>query len=427
MATTSPAPAPGTAPGRILSLDLIRGIAVMGIFSVNVVGMAMVFEAYFYPPDYGFGGLGDRIMWAANFVIVDGKFRSLFSMLFGASMVLVCERAIAAGTPAWRVHYPRMLVLLAFGYAHYTLLWWGDILVNYALVGMFAFALWRLTPGQLLLAAALVLGHYYAVGLDYGLRTADAWEALSGAGAGPAQRAEWAGIEASMRPSPQALAEAEAAHASIPAHLAASTGGGAWKRPFEWTLFGYGSETLGLMLLGMGLYKSGFLTGARSRRVYLWTAGGLVLAGLAWFGHGAWRVLAADFDRAVFLRWGRVGVEPFAPLMAVGYAALIILAVPQRGAIAERLAAVGRTAFTNYLGSTLIGFVLFFETGFGLFGEVSRGQAWLFVPLVWAAMLLWSKPWLERFRYGPFEWLWRCLSRGRWERLRRAAPAGRGV
>ena len=65
---------------RILSLDVIRGIAVMGIFSVNVVGMAMIEQAYFYPPGFGFEGMGDRIMWAANFILVDGKFRSLFSI-----------------------------------------------------------------------------------------------------------------------------------------------------------------------------------------------------------------------------------------------------------------------------------------------------------------------------------------------------------
>ena len=142
-----------TSADRILSLDLIRGIAVMGIFSVNVVGMAMIESAYFYPPDYGFHSLGDRIMWAANFVLVDGKFRSLFSILFGASMVLVIERAVAAGKAGWRVHYARMAVLLLFGLAHFYLLWWGDILANYALVGMIAFAFWKLKPRLLVLAA----------------------------------------------------------------------------------------------------------------------------------------------------------------------------------------------------------------------------------------------------------------------------------
>ena len=106
----------------------------------------------------------------------------------------------------------------------------------------------------------------------------------------------------------------------------------------------------------------------------------------------------------------------------MGYAAVIMLAV-RRGALADRFAAVGRAAFTNYLGATMIGTVLFYSFGFGLFGELSRGQAWLIVPTVWAVMLLWSKPWLDRYRYGPFEWAWRSLSRWKWEPMRKRPVA----
>src|SRR3569832_816436 len=117
-----------TSPDRIQSLDLIRGIAVMGILSVNIVGKGLIDGAYEYPPSTGFTHLGDRMMWALNFLIVDGRFRALFSILFGASMVLVIERGIAAGRKSWQVHYPRMVVLLLFGLAHFYVLWWGDIL-----------------------------------------------------------------------------------------------------------------------------------------------------------------------------------------------------------------------------------------------------------------------------------------------------------
>ena len=150
-----------TSADRILSLDVIRGIAVMGIFSVNVVGMAMIEFAYFYPPATGFESLGDRIMWAGNFLIVDGRFRSLFSILFGASMVLVIERAVAAARKGWQVHYPRMVVLLLFGLAHYYLFWWGDILANYALVGMIAYVFWRLRTRWLLVASLVTLSLMY--------------------------------------------------------------------------------------------------------------------------------------------------------------------------------------------------------------------------------------------------------------------------
>ncbi len=100
------------------------------------------------------------------------------------------------------------------------------------------------------------------------------------------------------------------------------------------------------------------------------------------------------------------------PVMACGYAALVILLVRPGGWLTLRFAAVGRTAFSNYLGCSIIGVLVFYGFAGGLYGEVSRSQAWLLVPLVWLAMLAWSKPWLERFNYGPFEWIWRSLSRG---------------
>src|ERR687894_1367517 len=139
--------------GRLLTLDVIRGIAVMGIFSVNVVGMAMIEAAYFYPPAYGFESLGDKVMHAANFLLVDGKMRSLFSILFGASLLLVIEGAIAAGRSPATAHYARMASLLAFGLIHFYLIWWGDILAEYALVGMVAFLFRKLDARQLLIGA----------------------------------------------------------------------------------------------------------------------------------------------------------------------------------------------------------------------------------------------------------------------------------
>ena len=104
----------------------------------------------------------------------------------------------------------------------------------------------------------------------------------------------------------------------------------------------------------------------------------------------------------------------------MGYAAIIILVLARPGALSARFAAVGRAAFTNYLGATAFGTVLAYDFGFGLFGQLSRVEAWLIVPVTWVVMLLWSKPWLERFNYGPFEWAWRSLSRWRWEPMRKA-------
>jgi uncharacterized protein len=411
-----------TSPERILSLDVIRGVAVMGILSVNIVGMAMIESAYFYPPDYGFDGLGDRIMWAANFLIVDGRFRALFSILFGASMVLVCERAIASGTRAWKIHYPRMIVLLAFGLAHYYLLWWGDILANYALVGMIAFALWRLSPRWLLPLAILALAITYGPPAYFGGQQIAELEAGRAPDATSEQREALAKVMTELRTPEAELAEAKAGHASIPAHVEYITDADPL-RPFS-SVPGYGLETLGFMLLGMAGFKSGFLTGAWPRRRYVQVAAVCIGANLLYHGIGTWRILQANFDPFTYYPWNRIYSGPLHPIGAVGYAALVILLFRPGSTIAQPVAAVGRTAFTNYLGATIIGAMLFFGFGLGLYGEVSRGEAWLFVPPIWALMLLWSRWWLDRYRYGPLEWAWRCLSRWRFEPMRRAASPG---
>ena len=114
---------------------------------------------------------------------------------------------------------------------------------------------------------------------------------------------------------------------------------------------------------------------------------------------------------------------PFRLAMAFGYAALIILIFRRSSHIRARFAAVGRAAFTNYLGTSLVATTVFYGWGFGLYGQLSRAHAWLLVPIVWLLMLLWSKPWLDRFNYGPFEWAWRSLSRGSLQAMRKRRPA----
>jgi uncharacterized protein len=146
-----------SAAGRIVTLDVIRGIAVMGIFSVNVVAMAMVQAAYSNPTVHGFDTLADRAVWLLNFILVDHKLRSLFSMLFGASTLLVMERAAAAGQSPALAHLARMASLLLLGLGHYYFLWWGDILTLYAMVGIVALAFTPLPARALLIIACLLI------------------------------------------------------------------------------------------------------------------------------------------------------------------------------------------------------------------------------------------------------------------------------
>jgi uncharacterized protein len=176
----------------------------------------------------------------------------------------------------------------------------------------------------------------------------------------------------------------------------------------------FGWETLAYFLFGMAALRTGFLRGSWSAAAYRRTM-------LIGFGIGipayavlAWLLIRDDFSVPMVFAVAMAATVPFRPLMIAAIAALIIvLAARGRGALVERIAAAGRAAFTNYLGTSLIMTTLFYGYGVGLFGQLSRAELWLVVLPMWALMLLWSKPWLDRFEYGPLEWLWRSLSRGR--------------
>ena len=216
-------------------------------------------------------------------------------------------------------------------------------------------------------------------------------------------------------------------HAEIAALGGPWWGGVQWRwthatDPFTFALL-VGPETLSAMLFGMAAYRSGLLTGTWSRaRTRRWAAIclGVALPAYALLGLNT---LAHGFDqRWVFLA-SVAALPPFRVLGAVGYACLLVLLFRAGGRLSERVAAVGRAAFTNYLGTSLVMLAVF--AGAGLFGQFTRAQLYLLAPPVWLAMLLWSTPWLDRYRYGPLEWLWRSLARARPQPMR--VPPGYGT
>lgn len=409
------------ATNRILTLDVTRGVAVMGIFSVNVVAMAMIQIAYFYPPAFGFDHLSDKLLWLTNFILVDGKLRSLFSIMFGASTMLIVDRAIAAARSPWKTHYARMIVLMGFGFLHFLLLWWGDILTHYAAVGMVAFLFFKLRARTLFIVSVLGFLLYAGPSAYFSTKAMAMYEQVQAGTATPEVRKEIVEKMKDLRPDAKTIAEDKAAHRTIPTHVRAAVDEGLMS-PFD--LGPLWIETLSLMLLGMAGYKSGFLTGEWDRRRYRKVAIVGIGAGLAGYsGFAAWSWMHDFAPPYAMTAYGGYSTL-LRPIMACGYAALVIMMVRPGGWLVERVAAVGRTAFSNYLGCTIIGTLVFYAFGGGLYGEVSRSQAWLLVPPVWLLMLAWSKPWLDRFHYGPFEWLWRSLARGKPQPFRKHPSIG---
>lgn len=417
---TAPAPttAPVTAAERISSLDFIRGIAVMGILAANIVAFGQPMNAYIYPAAFvGGSGDPDGWMWITQFILVDGKMRGLFTLLFGAGMYLFMERAWARGSSR-KLQLWRLFVLLLFGLFHFYFIWFGDILALYAMVGFIAVACMRWTAKAQFITGLVgyVFGAlFYAAVFTMPYVIVDT----------PVGEAEqMSELRDDMIASKQSTLADDAVMTQIKQdgdygaylHRRVTEDGAMVFINVPLFLF----ETLPLMLLGMALYRFGFFSGAFDRgKMVLWGWIGVIGGGLAHLGIGL-VVKAGGFTfyggNAAFLGW-----SPLPRLaMVLGLAALLVTYSPGwTGGLAERVRAAGRAAFTNYLGTSILMLFVFHGWALGLFGELNRPQLYLVTLLTWVLMLLWSKPWLERFRYGPLEWLWRCLTYRKLFALRR--------
>ncbi len=398
---------------RYTSLDAIRGVAVMGILAMNIAAFALPLSAYFNPAAGGPPSAPDLITWAFNFVLIDSKMRGLFSMLFGASTLLVMERAAAGGRSAAKSHYARMVWLFGFGLIHFYLIWPGDILTLYAVCGLLLFFFRNLSIRALLWWA----GGFFLVSQLY-LLSGWAMFALYEAGRLPpdaqAGLAEaMTALSREMGPSNGRFGEELAIYRGDAAAIYGERFGHLVDMPLV-QILQFSWETMTLMLIGMALFKARMLTGewdaARYRK---WAVRCFLIAvpplvGLVWYQLVSGFSVAAVFGASLALS------APFDMVMTIGWAALIMLVIQTVAspAMVARLAATGQMAFTNYLVTSIVMTLIFYGYGLGLFGHVGRPGLYLFCFGMWAAMLLWSQPWLARHPYGPLEWLWRSLARG---------------
>jgi uncharacterized protein len=411
----------GFTTARYESLDAIRGVAVMGILAMNIIAFALPFAAYSNPIAGGPVSEIDLGTWFFNFVLIDSKMRGLFSMLFGASTLLVIESAANSNRSAAGAHYSRMFWLALFGLVHFYLIWFGDILFLYAMCGLLLFAFRNLSVKALTIWAIA----FFVVGIGF---FAFGWAAmaLTEAGRMPADMAAemnagLADMNAEMGPGAASYAREMAIYLGSYTSIVAHRSGEMLTEPFVMVLM-FLWETMGLMLVGMALFKSRMLTGdwepARYRKWALrcFLIGIPPLVALALYQAQSGFSAVSTFGASLSLS------APFDIVMTIGWAALImwLIKVKATGAVRARLAATGRMAFTNYLTTSIVMTTIFYGYGLGLFGSVGRTTLYLFCFGMWAAMLLWSKPWLDRFQYGPLEWLWRSLSRRQLQPMRKA-------
>ncbi|EKE4057537.1 TPA: DUF418 domain-containing protein YeiB [Klebsiella pneumoniae] len=370
---------------RNVTLDFVRGVAILGILLLNISAFGLPKAAYLNPAWSGSASLSDAWTWALLDLLAQVKFLTLFALLFGAGLQLLLPRGK-------RWIQSRLTLLALLGFIHGLFFWDGDILLAYALVGLVS---WRMVREahhvKSLFNTGVVL---YLTGI--------AVLVLLGLISGTAANRSWAPDAANLQYEQywklHGGMEAVSNRADMLSDNLLALGAQ------------YGWQLAGMMLMGAALMRSGWLKGQFSLRHYRRTGALLVAAGMAvnlpaifaqWY-------LAWDYRWCAFLL--QAPRELSAPLQAIGYAALAWGYWPQlcRFRLVGAIACVGRMALTNYLLQTLICTTLFYHLG--LFMRFDRLQLLAFVPLIWAVNLLVSSLWLRRFRQGPVEWLWRQLT-----------------
>lgn len=416
-----PAPSPtlsSTLSPRVDSLDLLRGVAILGIFLMNTQSMLLPQTAYTNPSVYGdFRGWE---FWSYVFTntFADMKFITIFSFLFGAGIMLQGERVASRGMSAAAIHYKRMIILLIFGMIHAFGIWYGDILTTYACCGLLFFPLKRLSGGWLVaiglllvlveipLAVAVMQG-----GVNfYPLREITQYhnELTSG-----------------MSDYAETLAYTGTWVEEFRYRARMAWDGQTYTFVF-WTLWRCG----GCILIGMGLHRWRFFHGTWGEPAY---------KALAILGCGlGWTLTALGIANNADVQWDTNYLWTYgldfnyigSLLASLGYMSIGVL-VAQRAAHADGwrvitvllqkglvpIRAVGKMALTNYIFQSLVGTTLAYahfispnvQLGFGWFAKVTRVQLLPIVLVTWVVQMVLSTLWLMVFRQGPLEWLWHKL------------------
>jgi uncharacterized protein len=396
----TPAASPAAAPGRVETLDLLRGLAVLGILAVNAAAFSMP-EAWavvpsLRPPQPG----ADLAAWTVVRVLFEAKFYTLFSMLFGVSLYLVGRELDDA--EGGRRLARRLAWLALFGLLHGALIWYGDILLSYAIAGLLVMWVRSWPPGPLL-AVGITLHVLFGIqDLGAALEPGAVFDLERWRLAADAALTGYRGDFAS----------------SLAANLTD------WRARLGPVIVSSGVALAPLMLIGLGLFKAGVLGGRAPAPLYA----ALIAAGAVALALQGWLTLAEARSGHAFreVALAQLAVGLFAPLATVAYASLLILAL-RAGArpLAAVLAPVGRLALTQYLTQSLVMTALFYGgRGPGLYGRLDHAELWPIVAAIWLAQIAVSPLWLSAFAYGPFEWVWRSLTLGRPVPIRRRPAPG---
>jgi len=388
---------------RIQSLDLLRGIAILGILIMNIQSFAMPSSAYNNPLAFGDLSGFNKITWILSHLFADQKFMSIFSILFGAGIVLFTEKKELLTGSSVKLYYTRNLILLLIGLLHAHLIWYGDILVAYALCSFLVYPFRKLSPKKLLITGLLILSvpsflnGFFQFSLPY--MPASELQDL---------RLDWAPTNELIEQEITAFTGSISSQIKINSQQALFLETFVFLIQFLW-------RAGGLMLVGMALFRWGVLSAERSRSFYLKSAFYSLIIGFPIVIYGIymnftmnWDFQYSMFTGSQFNYWGSLFV-------AYGYISLIMVFAQSDNyyTMKKRLASIGQMALTNYILHSFIGVLIFFGIGFGFFGKIDRSLQILIVGIIWIFQYLTSEKWLNSYRFGPLEWVWRSLTYGK--------------
>lgn len=408
---------------RINSLDVIRGMALLGILLMNIVGFGLA-DAYQDPTISGGSTGWDLKVWFMNSMFFEGTMRGLFTMLFGAGFILLTSRAVqkGGGIAVADIYYRRTLWLLLFGLVHaYLLIWFGEILYPYAVFGLMLFPLRKVKPKYLLIAGVFLL-------------SVDSYQDFNKHRDNVTTKSEGVAVEMLQQQKKTLSTEQQQAlekwdklknSKTTPKQVEEENQAirkGYWSAlKYRLDIIKYFQTTmvyefwvwdiLSMMLIGMAFFKWRIFQGDRSTMFYfLMMSAGYTVGLLVNYYESVmlyqsnWDILAMSEAHQTY-QLGRL----FTTVGHVGLAMLFIRSGALK-VLQNALAAVGKMALSNYLMHTIICNIFFIGVGFGMFGRLQRHELYYVVAAIWILQLIYSPIWFKYFRFGPAEWAWRSLT-----------------
>jgi uncharacterized protein len=423
-----------TAPNRIRVLDSIRGIALCGILLMNIPWFGMPDQAV---EDLRvrneLNGLNFYAWWIIQ-VFFQGTMRGLFSMLFGASAILVLEKALQKTDPRTSIeqYYRRLVVLLLFGFFNaYLLMWPGDILYTYAISGMFLFPFMRISSRNLLLAAGfflIILSFSQSLKRCKPLKLeTKARNAMAKAESGEISEKEKQALlqpweEFQKNQSAESKREQDLAQSKkIKGNLSSAfvcLAEISYMLETSYFFNFFFLDALSFMLIGMALFRNGILSGQKSSGFYLTLMIPSYAIGIGLYAWQASAMVSAGFDPFQFASRLPLDFSEFGRLgLTLGNISLICLLyrIGFTGKILALFEPIGKMAFTNYLLQSIICGIIFLGAGLNYYNELERYQLYYVVGIVWLFHLILSHTWLRFYNQGPMEWLWRSATNGEWQ------------